>query len=94
MEGHASISTDVLCRYAADAVRQVDGVRTTRGRPGIKLEFDDGHVNVEIRVAVDWGASIPNVGRAVQERVREYLGRMAGIETTRIDVVVDKVGVA
>ena len=47
---------------------------------------------MELRLAVDWGASIPSVGRAVQQRVREYLERMADVDAGTIDVVVDEVG--
>jgi len=38
------------------------------------------------------GARIPDVGRAVQARVREYLERMAGAEPAAVNVVVDAVG--
>ena len=93
MEGHASISPDVLRRYAADAAREVSGVRDL-GRRGVKLEHRDGLVTVELRLAVEWGASIPNVGREVQQRVREYLKRMADVEATTVDVVVDQLGPA
>jgi uncharacterized alkaline shock family protein YloU len=96
VEGHASISTEVLSRYAGDAARQVAGVRglVERALPyrrGVKLDFDGGRVTVELRLAVAWGASIPTVGRDVQERVREYLKRMADVEATRVDVVVDEI---
>jgi uncharacterized alkaline shock family protein YloU len=97
LEGHASISPDVLSRYAADAARGVAGVRglVERSLPyrrGVKLENEEGLVNVELRLAVDWNASIPSVGREVQQRVREYLKRMADVDAGRIDVVVDEVG--
>jgi uncharacterized alkaline shock family protein YloU len=96
MEGHASISAEVLTRYAADAALAVDGVRglVERALPyrrGVKLDDDDGSVTVELRLAVEWGASIPQVGRDVQQRVREYLKRMADVDTARVDVVVDEV---
>jgi uncharacterized alkaline shock family protein YloU len=96
MEGHASISAEVLSRYAADAALAVDGVRglVERALPyrrGVKLDEDDGSVTVELRLAVEWGASIPQVGRDVQQRVREYLKRMADVDTARVDVVVDEV---
>jgi uncharacterized alkaline shock family protein YloU len=96
MEGHASISAEVLSRYAADAALAVDGVRglVERALPyrrGVKLDEDDGRVTVELRLAVEWGASIPQVGRDVQQRVREYLKRMADVDATRVDVVVDEV---
>jgi uncharacterized alkaline shock family protein YloU len=40
----------------------------------------------------EWGASIPTVGRLVQERVREYLRSMADVEPEAVHVVVDAVG--
>jgi uncharacterized alkaline shock family protein YloU len=97
VEGHASISTDVLGRYAADAAREVDGVtgvvdRSRPGRRGVRVLQEDGEVNVQLHLAVAWGASIPEVGRAVQERVRAYLTRMADVDEVRVDVVVDDVG--
>jgi uncharacterized alkaline shock family protein YloU len=96
MEGHASISAEVLSRYASDAALAVDGVRglVERALPyrrGVKLDEEDGRVTVELRLAVEWGASIPTVGREVQQRVREYLKRMADVEAERVDVVVDEV---
>jgi uncharacterized alkaline shock family protein YloU len=99
VEGHASISTDVLSRYAADAALGVPGVRrlVERALPyrrGVKLETGDGRVRVELRVAVDWNASIPQVGFEVQQRVREYLKRMADVDAREVDVVVDEVGPA
>jgi uncharacterized alkaline shock family protein YloU len=97
VEGHASISPDVLSRYAADAALGVDGVRALveRALPyrrGVKLEGEHGRVTVELRLAVDWDAPIPRVAREVQARVREYLARMADVEADVVDVVVDEVG--
>ena len=62
LEGHASISAEVLSRYAADAALAVDGVRglVDRALPyrrGVKLDEEGGHVTVELRLAVEWGAS-------------------------------------
>jgi uncharacterized alkaline shock family protein YloU len=97
--GRASISPDILGRYASDAAREVDGVQALveshlpRHR-GARVTEQDGAVRVEVHVAVEWGASIPAVGRAVQRRVREYLGRMADVEPAAVDVVVDEIGPA
>jgi uncharacterized alkaline shock family protein YloU len=91
-EGQASISADILARYAGDAARDVDGVRGIAGRRGVKVEGDEGAVRVELHLVVDWGASIPDVGRTVQERVREYLGTMADVDPEAVEVVVDEIG--
>jgi uncharacterized alkaline shock family protein YloU len=47
---------------------------------------------VEVHLVVEWGASIPEVGAAVRERVRDYLLRMAKLDATAVEVVVDEVG--
>ena len=99
MDGRASISTDVLARYAADAACDVPGVRglveghLPRQR-AVRVTDEDGEVAVELHVAVDWDASIPDVGRGVQLSVRDYLVRMADLEPTRVDVVVAEIGPA
>lgn len=97
MDGHASISSDILASYAADAAREVDGVRglveSALHRPkGVRILRDDGRVTIELHLAVDWNASIPGLGRSVQDRVSEYLGRMADLRPDAVDVVVDEIG--
>ena len=49
-------------------------------------------MRVELHVVTEWGASIPAVGRRVQERVREYLRSMADVEPAAVEIVVDGVG--
>jgi uncharacterized alkaline shock family protein YloU len=95
--GRASISPNILARYASDAAREVPGVQGLveghlHRHRGARVMEQDGGVRVELHVAIEWGSSIPEVGRAVQRRVREYLGRMADVEPTTVDVVVDEVG--
>jgi uncharacterized alkaline shock family protein YloU len=96
MNGRASVSTAVLARYAADAACEVEGVRGLVGHVprhrGVRIVGDDGHARVELHVALAWGASAPDVGRAVQRRVGEYLERMTGTRPAGVDVVVDEIG--
>jgi len=95
----ATISSDVLASYAADAAREVDGVHglvesTLHRHRGVRVLERDGSVRVELHLAVDWGASIPDVGRAVQRRVAGYLERMAQIEPEAVDVVIDEIALS
>jgi uncharacterized alkaline shock family protein YloU len=95
--GRASISSEILARYAADAAREVEGVRDLveshlHRHRGAKVLEADGVLRIELHLAVEWGASIPELGRAVQRRVRDYLGRMADVAPAAVDVVVDEVG--
>ncbi len=97
MAGQASISTEILARYAADAAREVEGVRELAdsplpGRHAVRVSGENGAVRVELHLVAEWGVSIPAVGRRVQARVREYLRRMADVEPAAVEVVVDGVG--
>jgi uncharacterized alkaline shock family protein YloU len=93
----ATISSDILASYAADAALEVDGVRglvdsTLHRHKGVRVLDQDGRVRVELHLAVDWGVSVPDVGREVQRRVAAYLTRMASVEPEAVDVVVDEIG--
>ncbi len=97
MEGHSTISPDILARYAADAASEVEGVRAVVDGPlgrhrGVKVSGEDGGIALELHVAVEWGRSVSDVGRAVQVRVADYLGRMADVVPVSVDVVVDEIG--
>ena len=98
MAGQASISTEILAPYAADAAREVEGVRglaesALPRRHAVRVsEADGAAVRLELHVVTEWGASIPAVGKRVQERVREYLRSMADVEPAVVEVVVDGVG--
>ncbi|TMK33922.1 MAG: Asp23/Gls24 family envelope stress response protein [Actinobacteria bacterium] len=61
---------------------------------GVRVTDEEGRVVVELHVAVDWGVSIPALGREVQQRVAGYLERMADVHPAAIDVVVDEIGPA
>jgi uncharacterized alkaline shock family protein YloU len=95
--GEASISNDVVARYAADAARDAPRVLTLveshlHRHRGVRVLEEEGGLRVVLHLAVEWGASIPDVARDVQGRVREYLGRMADVDPLAVDVVVDDVG--
>ena len=98
MDGQASISADILARYAADAAREVVGVRGLTESPipgrrgGVRVSGEESGTRVELHLAVEWGTSIPELGRAVQQRVREYLLQMADVEAATVDVVVEEIG--
>jgi uncharacterized alkaline shock family protein YloU len=97
MEGNASVATDVLASYAADAVMEVEGVaglvESRLPRHGaVRVDGEDGAVRIELHLELAWGASAPEVGREVQRRVADYLERMAGARPQAVDVIVDEIG--
>jgi uncharacterized alkaline shock family protein YloU len=93
----ATISSDVLASYAADAAREVEGVSglvesTLHRHKGVRVLEGENGVRIELHIAVAWGASIPGIGREIQRRVAAYLASMASIEADAVDVVVDEIG--
>jgi uncharacterized alkaline shock family protein YloU len=89
MEGHAVIAPDVLASYAADAAREIAGVAALVGRhDGVRVSREDGRLDVELRLALEWAANAPAVGAAVQARVVESLARLADVRPDTVDVVV------
>ena len=97
MDGRARISPDVLASYAADGAAEVTGVRglaesPVPGRKGVRVSAEGDQVTLELHLEVEWGASVPSHGRAVQGRVREYLERMVDVEPAAVDVVVARIG--
>ena len=89
---NASISSEILGRYAADAAREVPGVRALARRRSVKITGDGDAVRVEVHVTVEWGAAIPELAGGIRARVREYLVRMADIDPAEVDVIVDEIG--
>jgi uncharacterized alkaline shock family protein YloU len=97
MEGGAVISHDVLASYAADAALGIPGVggviEGTRRHRGVRVTEKDGAFELEIHVAVAWGAGAPEIGAVVQERVSEYLAGVAKLPALSVDVVVAGIAV-
>jgi uncharacterized alkaline shock family protein YloU len=96
MEGSASVATDVLASYAADAAREVEGVRgllegRLPGQRAVRVNGEDEGVAVELHLELAWGASAPAVGAEVQRRVADYLERMAGARPRTVDIVVGEI---
>jgi uncharacterized alkaline shock family protein YloU len=85
------ISNDVLARYAGDAALEVDGVSGLT-HDAAEISESDGALDVDVHVELAWGAGADGVARRVQERVVEYLERMANVHVGSVDVVVERVG--
>ncbi len=99
MDGQASISSEVLARYAADAALEIDGVRglvasQLHRHRGVRVSGEDGSVTIELHLDVDWGTRLPELGQEVQRHVLEYLERMVGTRPAAINVVIDAIGEA
>jgi uncharacterized alkaline shock family protein YloU len=85
------ISNEVLARYAGDAALEVDGVSALT-RDAAEVSGAEGRFDIDVHVELVWGAGAEAVAREVQERVSEYVARMANVDVGSVDVVVERVG--
>lgn len=85
------ISNDVLARYAGDAALEVEGV-SGLARDAAEVSGGDGAIDIDLHVELAWGAGAEAVAREVQERVAEYVSRMAQVTVGGVDVIVERVG--
>ena len=85
------ISPDVLARYAGDAALEVAGVSGLTS-DAAEVSSSAEKADVVVHLELEWGASADAVARRVQERVAEYLGRMANLDVASVDVVVERIG--
>ena len=77
VEGQSLISPDVLATYAADAAREVAGVRDLVGK-GVKVARDEGRVGVELHLVLDWGANAGHGRRRGADARRRLPGADGG----------------
>jgi uncharacterized alkaline shock family protein YloU len=96
MDDQALISPEVLARYAADAAREVEGVRRVitghlRRQQGVRVRVGEDGVHLTVPVVLEYGTPITPVAREVQRRVRRYLKVMADVELSAVEIVVVQV---
>ena len=100
--GTVKIADEVVTVIAAYAATEVKGVASIAGgitndliarkgikalSKGIKVGVDDeGHISVDLSVSLRYGCSVPEVGAAVQEKVKTAIENMTGMEVTDVNV--------
>ncbi len=85
------ISNEVLARYAGDAALEVEGV-SGLAREAAEISGGEGAIAIDVHVELAWGAGAEGVARQVQQRVSDYIERMANVHVGSVDVVVERVG--
>ncbi len=85
------ISNEVLARYAGDAALEVEGVSGLT-RDAAEISGFEGAVDIDVHVELAWGAQAAGVSERVQQRVAEYIERMANVHVGSVDVVIERVG--
>lgn len=104
--GEVRLAPEVIEVIIGIAASQVDGVYSMRGSiansfsellgrqirgKGVKVNKDDNELKVDVYVFLNYGVSVPNVAAKIQEKVRQQVLFMTGLEISGVDVHVQGV---
>lgn len=99
--GNIHISEEVLSAIAAAAALEVTGVSSLAANlgsdiaellgkknlaKGVRVKLEEDRVEVELSVLMGYGNTIPEVGKAVQEAVKNAVESMTGLEVANVNV--------
>lgn len=105
-EDRIRIAEEVIETIVGIAASEVDGVAALSGsfadglagvlgrksvRKGVKVQLEGENVSVDVSIIVDYGCKIHEVSKCIQNRVREAVRNMTGMEVT--DIIVNVVGI-
>ncbi len=85
IEGVASMAQGTV-----DGIAEMLGVKPSQGR-GVKVEVRNEDVAIEIHVFVEFGVDIPIVCQKVQDKVREAVEDMTGLNVSAVNISVQGV---
>ena len=98
-KGQITYANEVISTIVSVATTEVEGIsgivgstsmsgiigkgRTPRG---VRVDMENGDVNVDVSVTVDYGMPIQKVGRNAQENVRKSIESMTGLHVEKVDL--------
>jgi uncharacterized alkaline shock family protein YloU len=90
--GTISVTPAALQRLVVAAAESVDGARVRRPRRGLELTIAGGRsTEVSLAISAREGVVLPDLARAVQERVAAALAGSCGLDIARVDVAVEEI---
>lgn len=99
--GSVQIADEVVAMIASLAATEVDGVSAMAGNitneliskvgvksltKGVKVEVTGSNVKVELAVLMEYGYNIPATSQKVQERVKNAIENMTGLNVTDVNI--------
>ena len=99
--GNVYLAEDVVAMIAGlAAIRDVDGVTAVgdstkkslasqnvkKAARGVKVEINEGIVNVDISLAISYGYNIPETCRKVQTKVQSNIENMTGLKVAGVNL--------
>ncbi len=102
--GNIRISEEVISIISAIAAKEVDGLASMGGSllsglgdliskknqgKGVKVEFIDDGIVIELHITVKFGAKIREVSALIQEQVKNAVETMVSLNVKAVNVFVD-----
>lgn len=106
--GEVQIADEVVATIAALAATEVEGVAAMSGNAtrelvsklgmkgyskGVKIEVNTDSVAVDLSLTLDYGYSIPETSRQVQEKVKTAIENMTGLSVSEVNVRISDVNI-
>lgn len=101
--GKVEIAEEVIRSIAAIAAAGVEGLGGMEGsvtdqvvgifggrQKGVETEVRDGSVKISLKIAVQYGYPLHELGRKVQERVKRDVEGMTGLEVSAVDLYIQR----
>ncbi len=100
------IADDVVASIAGIAAIEVEGVSKLTGNMskdlvsklgkknlanGVKVVINDGNVNVDVSLEIEYGNSVKKVSEEVQVKVAQAIESMTGLQVKQVNVMVSSI---
>ncbi|MGN6715464.1 Asp23/Gls24 family envelope stress response protein [Anaerocolumna jejuensis] len=106
--GEVQIADEVVATIAALAATEVEGVAAMSGNTtrelvsklgmkgysrGVKIDVSTDSVAVDLSLTLNYGYSIPETSRQVQEKVKTAIENMTGLSVSEVNVRISDVNI-
>ncbi len=103
-DGNVCISNDVVATIASITAQEIEGVYGMAGSltgdfvellgrknpsKGVKVAIADREVTIDMFVIVDYGVKIPDVAWEIQEKTKNEVEAMTGLEVVAVNVNIE-----
>ena len=104
--GNVKISVDVVAKIASIAATEVEGVSAMyksfvggvaqklgkkNSAQGVKVEITEDLTNIDMYLVVDYGIKIPELAWNVQEKVKENVESMTGLNVAAVNIHIESI---
>ena len=99
--GEVRVADEVVAIIAGLAATEIEGVKSMAGNitnelvsklgvnnlsKGVKVVVENHHVRVNLALELDYGVSIPEISKKVQDRVKAAIENMTGLKVREVNV--------